>query len=421
MKAAALPKLNSYIPHTPTNKQAAFLWLPQREAFYGGAAGGGKSDALLMAALQYVEVPGYAALLLRRSYTDLSLPGALMDRAAEWLGGTDAKWSGLAHTWTFPSGATVSFGYLDHDGAEERYKSAEFQLVCFDELTQFSERQYRYLFSRLRRLRGADVPVRMRAASNPDGPGHDWVKQRFIIEGRAANRPFIPAKLTDNPHLDQDAYQKSLAQLDPVTRMQLLNGDWDVRPTGSIAKREWFPIVDAAPAQGQRVRYWDLAATERSAKSADPDYTVGTRMIATPERMFYIEHVLRGRYGPGGLEQVVRQTAMSDTKAVAIRWEQEGGASGKILSGALVKLLPGWDARPDPVSGDKITRAMPFMAQAEAGNVRLVRGPWVSDWLDEIVAVPNGAHDDQWDSAAGAFRALTSAMQYAKPGAAAYA
>src|SRR5690349_23466030 len=99
-------------PHTPTERQKLFLDLTCLEAFYGGAAGGGKSDALLMAALQYVDVPGYAAILFRRTYTDLALPGGLIDRAAEWLSPTDAHWSGTTATWTFPSGATLSFGYL---------------------------------------------------------------------------------------------------------------------------------------------------------------------------------------------------------------------------------------------------------------------------------------------------------------------
>lgn len=135
-----------------------------------------------MAALQYVDVPHYAALLLRRSYTDLSLPGALMDRAKAWLIPTDAEWRESSKTWYFPSGATLTFGYLDQTGAEYRYQSTEFQFIGFDELTQFEERQYRYLFSRLRRTSDIDVPLRMRSASNPGGIGHEWVRHRFLGE-----------------------------------------------------------------------------------------------------------------------------------------------------------------------------------------------------------------------------------------------
>jgi hypothetical protein len=153
-----------YIPHKPTPKQLAFLLLDNQEALYGGAAGGGKSDALLMAALQYINVPGYSALLLRRSYTDLSLPGALMDRAKAWLLPSGARWRDGLKTWEFPSGASITFGYLEKPGDEYRYQSTEFQFVGFDELTQFTEAQYRYLFSRLRRPYAVDVPLRMRSA-----------------------------------------------------------------------------------------------------------------------------------------------------------------------------------------------------------------------------------------------------------------
>jgi hypothetical protein len=88
----SFPALAKYCPHDPSlnPRQAAFLWLPNREAFYGGAAGGGKSDAVLAGALQYADVPGYAAILFRRTYTDLSLPGAIMARSEEWLRGSDA-------------------------------------------------------------------------------------------------------------------------------------------------------------------------------------------------------------------------------------------------------------------------------------------------------------------------------------------
>src|SRR3954469_24992161 len=106
------PKTNEWMPHKPTPVQAAFLWLDAIEAFYGGAGGGGKSDALLLAAAQYVDVPGYAAILFRRSYTDLSLPGAILSRAKSWwMGIPGVVWNEDAKTFTFPSGATITFAY----------------------------------------------------------------------------------------------------------------------------------------------------------------------------------------------------------------------------------------------------------------------------------------------------------------------
>ena len=224
------PRMTPYIVHQPTERQSHFLSLDCLEAFFGGAAGGGKSDALLMAGLQFADIPGYSAILFRQTYADLALPGALMDRANEWLYGTDAHWSGQEKKWTFPSGATLNFGYLETESDKFRYRSSEFQFIGFDELTNFTETQYRFLFSRLRRTTDIDVPLRMRSASNPGGVGHDWVKERFI--GTRSTPPvvpdvFVPAKLSDNPHLSQDEYQRSLEQLDPVTKAQLLSGDWD--------------------------------------------------------------------------------------------------------------------------------------------------------------------------------------------------
>ena len=394
-----------YIPHQPTPKQQLFLRATELEVLYGGAAGGGKSDALLMAALQYVGEAGYAALLLRRTYKELSLPEALMDRAHEWLAGTDAVWHADAYTWKFPSGATLTFGYLDRDAAVHQYQGAAFQFCGFDELTQFTEYQYRYLLSRLRRLRGSTVPLRMRAATNPGGVGHEWVKQRFITS-QESGRLFIPARLVDNPYLDQEEYAQALGLLDDIRRAQLLDGNWNITGEGILAQRQWFPIVPAGPAAGVRVRAWDFAATEKKVASQDPDYTVGT-LIVKAESIYYVTDVIRVRVGPGAVEDLVEQTARLDGPTVAIKLEQEPGSSGKLASAAMVRKLAGWNVEAVPATGDKVARAMPLLAQAQAGNVRIVEGAWNGPWLDEVAMFPVGAHDDQVDSAALAFQALT--------------
>lgn len=254
-------KWTKYVPHVPHLKQHAFLWLHCQEALFGGAAGGGKSDALLMAALQWVDTPGYAAVIFRRTYADLSLPGAVMDRAQDWLAPTDAKWDDNKKTWRFPSGASLTFAYLQTSKDRFRYQGAEFQYIGFDEVTQFPEEDYKYLFSRLRRPmmpEGASedddrrrsivralsvVPLRMRCATNPGGEGHRWVKRRFLdkepdipgdpeSEQEAASRIFISSLLEDNPSLDLKEYEASLRQLDPITQAQLRHGDWNIRQPG---------------------------------------------------------------------------------------------------------------------------------------------------------------------------------------------
>ena len=221
---------NEWIPKDvrPHPKQRYFLLVSDcLEVLFGGAAGGGKSAALLMAALQYVDVPGYSALLLRRTFRDLNQPDSLIPKSKEWLYGR-ADWNAIDKRWTFPSGATVTFGYCDHEDDVYQYQGAAFQTICFDELTQFTEPQYLYLFSRLRKREGVNVPLRVRAASNPGGVGHQWVKKRFISEaGKDADRLFVPATLADNPSLNASEYHRSLAQLDEVLRRQLLGGDWD--------------------------------------------------------------------------------------------------------------------------------------------------------------------------------------------------
>jgi hypothetical protein len=280
----AQPRMGrEYSPHEPYPKQRTFLELDCREALYGGAAGGGKSDALLLSALEYVHEPGYAAILFRRTYTELALPEAIMARSHEWLAGTDARWVDKDKQWLFPSGATLTFGYLDGPRDHLRYQGAAFQFVGWDELTQFPEKPYRYLFSRLRRLKGSTVPVRVRSATNPGGPGHEWVKARWGIPDdvdfsrvyNANGRVFVPARRTDNAALDHDAYEESLAELDTITREQLDKGRW-VRDTSGLIYSDFDrsrAVVDFLPElpdgeDWRRILAMDFGSTKPTAFAA---------------------------------------------------------------------------------------------------------------------------------------------------------
>lgn len=394
-------------PHTPTPPQARFLGLTVREALYGGAAGGGKSDALLMAALQHVESPRYSAILFRRSFTDLALPGALMDRAKSWLmGRPGVEWNDNTKRFTFDSGATITFGYLEHENDKYRYQGAEFQFIGFDELTQFTESQFRYLLSRCRKTTDmADVPLRVRAASNPGGEGHDWVFQRFFTEAEASGRVFVPAKLEDNPHLDREEYERSLAELDSVTRAQLRDGDWHVRAKGPMFDRAWFKIVDSMPAGARLLRYWDLAATEAK-PGKDPDWTVGA-LVGLLEGQWFID-LVRTRSTPKAVEDLVRATGELDSKRVPVTMEQEPGSSGvNTIDHYARKVLVGYTFRGDKKTGSKVDMAKPLSAAAERGNVHLVRGAWNGAFLDEASAFPFGTHDDMVDASSGGMRWLS--------------
>jgi len=220
---------NPYCLHKPTQKQAQFLVDPRKEVLFGGAAGGGKSDAALMAASQYVNYPDYNVLILRRTYPQLTQAGCLVPRSLEWWHDTEAKYNQQTHTWTFPSGATVAFGSLQHEKNKYDYQSGEYSLIIFEELTQFTKSQYLYLRSRLRRNIDVPFPVRIRATSNPGGVGHKWVKNRFFVES-APGRGFIQSLLDDNPYLNADEYRATLQDLTDIEKAQLLYGDWAISP-----------------------------------------------------------------------------------------------------------------------------------------------------------------------------------------------
>lgn len=367
------------------------------ELFYGGAAGGGKTEALLMAALQFVELPDYHALLLRRTYSELALEDSLMNRAFKWLSGK-AIWHAKTYTWIFPSGATLTFGYLETERDKYRYQSSAYQFIGFDELTEFTESQYLFLFSRLRRKKGSNIPLRMRAASNPGGIGHDWVKRRFIDTGK-----YVLATLEDNPYIDKQAYEQSLSKLDYVTRRQLRYGDWSIKSEGALFRREWFEIVEDVPTDLKKVRYWDLAAT----KSDKSDWTAGV-LLGVKNGIYYVIDVRRIRGTPLEVESLIRQTAMIDGVEVPIYIEQESGASGvTLIDYYRRKVLPGFIVIADKKTSSKIDRAKPVSAAAEAGNIKLLKGKWIKDFLDEIEVFPLGEHDDQVDALSGAFMALS--------------
>lgn len=171
---------------------------------------------------------------------------------------------------------------------------------------------------------------------------------------------------------------------------------------GGLFKRHWFKIVDETPAQALRCRGWDTASTEGGG-----DYTAGVKISRTAEGLFYVEHVYRDQIGPAMVDKTIHSLATFDGRGCRVREEQEPGSSGKAVTAARSRTLAGYDYSGVPVTGDKVTRARPFRAQCEAGNVRLVRGEWNEGYIQELCVFPAGAHDDQVDASSCAFNELT--------------
>jgi predicted phage terminase large subunit-like protein len=174
---------------------------------------------------------------------------------------------------------------------------------------------------------------------------------------------------------------------------------------GGLFKKHWFKVVDAAPAGGTWVRKWDLAGTEEGA-TGDPDWTVGCLMSKCPDGFFWVRDIIRFRGSPHEVEQAVQNTATLDGKNVAIHLNQDPAQAGKAQAKAFTRMLAGWIVKAEVESGSKETRAAPFSAQCEAGNVRLVKAPWNEGFITELCTFPNAAKDDQVDAASGAFNYL---------------
>ena len=232
----------------PQPKQAAFMARSEYECLYGGAAGGGKSDALLAEALRQVHIPHYRAIIFRKTYPQLS---ELIDRSRTIYSAAfpRARYNQTEHCWTFPSGAKIYFGSMQYTKDRINYQGKRYDFIAFDELTHFTWDEYSYMFSR-NRPSGPGTRVYMRASTNPGGIGHGWVKDRFITvappltpvvdayevpdpSGKliqlSRRRIFVPSTVFDNQALlrNDPNYLANLAMLPEAERNALLYGSWD--------------------------------------------------------------------------------------------------------------------------------------------------------------------------------------------------
>lgn len=395
--------------YPPLPRQRLLLMLDDVvEVFYGGAAGGGKTVATLMAAAQYLEVPGYAALMLRENFADLDQPESWIPLSKSWWlnkplgpGGREADYNESKHRWTFPSGATLTFGYLANDKAVYQYDTAAFQFIAIDELVQHSEFRYRFMFGRLRRPSTGPlslVPIRMRTASNPGNIGHDWVKKRFVSPvTREPGAVYIPSRLEDNTGIDAEAYRKdSLSKLDPFTRAQRERGDWDAVPGGRF-HAHWFPRFRQRP-DGDfelhepggvvRVVPWSLCwrfqtADTAASTSTAADYTVISTWAVTPRNELLWLHCHRERLEIPDIAPLA-QRLYDRWRVEFLEVEAVAAHSGAGIYQQLRRTPMA--VRPFRPVGDPLVNSTQAQVLAEDGRVWVPEwAPWLEDCFAEVL------------------------------------
>lgn len=227
-------------------------------------------------------------------------------------------------------------------------------------------------------------------------------------------------------HLELSAIQPDGSALWPekhtiqeLNRMELaapyvFSGQYRQRPSppaGGFFKPDNIEIVDALPSEIlKEVRAWDLASSEN-----EGDFTAGPRMVKGKDNIIYIVDMVHGQWGPDGVNRTIKQTAEMDGKKVVIRLPQDPGQAGKSQAKSFITMLAGFSVVVETVSGDKITRAQPFAAQVNVGNVKMLRGPWNKTLIDELRNFPNAKYDDQVDGLSDGYNYLLDAKKRAKP------
>lgn len=418
-------------------------------AFFGGSAGSGKSFSLLYEPLRHLENPLMSGVIFRRTSPQITNPGALWDEATKLYSKIGAQFKSSVTTVLFPLGMKIKFSHLEHEKNVYDWQGAQIPYIGFDEVTHFTESQFFYMMSRNRSDSG--VAGYIRATCNPDADS--WVRQfldwwidpvtGYPIDDRSGvlrwfirlndqmiwadskeelqakysgclpkSVTYVSALLSDNKILmEKDpGYLANLMSLPYVERMRLLDGNWNIRPAaGNVFKKSWFQVIDAATTTGKTVRYWDRAATENM-YGKNPDYTVGVKLRRDKDGLITILDVVRGQWSSLKVEEMIKNTASQDGQDCTIGIEVDPGQAGKAEANQYSRLLSGYNVKLCPVRADKISRAGPVSAQCEAGNVKILKGIWNKEFLDELEAFPEGVKDDQVDALSGAFNLSVSLL-----------
>lgn len=434
--------------------QEMFLSSPASIVIFGGGAGGGKSFALLLEVLRHYENEKFSGIIFRRNSTQIRNPGGLWHTSKEIYTSLDAVPKQAYLEWEFPSGAKLKMAHLENEDTVYSYQGAQLALIMFDELTHFTEFQFWYLMSRLRSMSG--IPGYIRATTNPDlgwvreliawwlDDNGDPIQERsgvlrwFIRQNDAIiwadskeelieqygekqipkSLTFIPSLVYDNKILmEKDpTYLSNLMALARVDRMRLLGGNWNVRPAaGNFFKREWFPVVDSIPGGWiQETRFWDRAATKPNESNKDPDWTRGVKIFKYYDGTFCVVDLKSARDTPGQIERLIKNVATQDGYQCRVMAQQDPGSAGVSEAEHFIRMLAGFDVHTETFSKDKATRAKPASAQAEAGNIKILRAAWNDDFLNELENFPTeGIHDDIVDAFSACFNSMSHGLSTA--------
>lgn len=412
--------------------QEAFLASPADIVIYGGAAGGGKTYAILMEPLRHIQNKDFGAVIFRRESVQIMNEGGLWDTAMglyPLLGGAPRALP--KPTFKFSSGARVTFAHLNLESDVLGWQGAQVPLICFDELTHFTRSQFFYMLSRNRSTCG--VRPYVRATCNPDADSWVaeliawWIDQasglpiaersgvvRWFVRVSESikwgNSPdelaaihgvaredcksltFIAASIYDNRALLQadPGYLANLKAMSRVERERLLVGNWKIKPaSGMYFKRHEVTMIDAIPSDVVRwVRAWDFAATEPGDGNEDPDWTAGLKMGLRRNGRFVISHLVHERKKAARVREIVKATAQQDGTSVRVVVPEDPGQAGKDQAQSYVTMLAGWPVARRRPGADKLTRAEPFAAQWQAGMVDVVRGAWNEELFYELEAFP---------------------------------
>ena len=459
------PKSEEVIFQAQEGKQTAFLSSSADICIYGGAAGGGKTFALLMETVRFTENPDFSCIVLRRSKQQVRQKGGLWDESYKFYPKYDplVKPNGTFLTWTFPSGSTVGFSAIQYDKDKYNFDGVQVPLICFDELQHFTEEMFFYMLSRNRSGQCKGIRPYIRATCNPKP--NSWLK-RFIRwwldeEGRYADESksgvirwfirdgdkivwadtkedlikdypksnplsvtFIPSSLADNPALlknDPD-YEAKIESLPYFERLRL-KGDWKVEPVGGLVfKKEWIKKLLNIPNNIiEIIRYWDRAATEtkldverREKKGKnDPDSTSGVLMARCKNDIYLVLDRVNFRGTPATVQNTIRSTSQQDRLnfpniAYSVGIEQDPAQAGKVEVDLYRRLLSGFNVKIYAARQNKITRASGLSSLAENGNFYILDSEWNEDYINQLVGFPDASHDDDVDASSGAFNALSN-------------